>query len=379
MQALKTRVTWILLTLLISVAPPSLATNIQFEDLAGRTITLKQPAQKVILGEGRFLPAMGVVFPEDPLAPVIAMLGNYKRIDPGSYAQYEKLFPKINQIPTIGLQSANSFSVEQAIDLQPDVAIFGLGGQHGPGARNKRIVEQLEAAGITVVFIDFRIKPLEHTVKSIQVLGKLFAKEQQAKQFNEFYQAQLALVSDRLKNRQFTRQNVFIHSRVGLSDQCCETMSHGMMGKFIAFAGGTNIAEPLLPGVAGVLNFEYLLAEQPDIYIATAVGSIQAAKKAPNRIVLGAGVETNIARSSLIHAAQVTGVDELEAVQNKQAYAIWHHFYNTPFNVAAVQQMAKWFHPKLFADLKPQQTLQTLYQDYSPIPLDGVYWVGLND
>ena len=66
-------------------------------------------------------------------------------------------------------------------------------------------------------------------------------------------------------------------------------------------------------------------------------------------------------------------------MQDGQAYAIWHHFYNSPFNVVAVQAMAKWFHPQLFADLDPRATMATLYTRFQPIPLDGTYWTRLND
>jgi iron complex transport system substrate-binding protein len=59
-------------------------------------------------------------------------------------------------------------------------------------------------------------------------------------------------------------------------------------------------------------------------------------------------------------------------------HGIWHHFYTSPFNVVAVQAMAKWLHPALFADLDPRATLQMLYQRFQPVPLDGVYWVSLD-
>ena len=72
--------------------------------------------------------------------------------------------------------------------------------------------------------------------------------------------------------------------------------------------------------------------------------------------------------------AQRRGIVQLQAVHEGRAYALWHHFYNSPFNVAAVQVLAKWLHPTLFADIDPRATLQTLYQRFQPIPLEGTYW-----
>ncbi len=53
-------------------------------------------------------------------------------------------------------------------------------------------------------------------------------------------------------------------------------------------------------------------------------------------------------------------------VKKGHAYAIWHLFYNSPFNVVAVQVMAKWLHPGLFADVDPRHTLQEIYRRFQP-------------
>ncbi|MEY4561097.1 MAG: hypothetical protein RLZZ618_374, partial [Pseudomonadota bacterium] len=42
--------------------------------------------------------------------------------------------------------------------------------------------------------------------------------------------------------------------------------------------------------------------------------------------------------------------------------------------VVAVQAMAKWLHPTLFADLDPRQTLQEMHTRFQPIELQGEYW-----
>ncbi|WP_315980744.1 hypothetical protein [Aliamphritea spongicola] len=45
--------------------------------------------------------------------------------------------------------------------------------------------------------------------------------------------------------------------------------------------------------------------------------------------------------------------------------------------MAAVQVFAKWMYPQAFADLNPDQTLQTLFERFQPVPLEGTYWVKL--
>lgn len=360
-------------------------TNIRVTDLAERTVTLSHPAKRIILGESRYLFALSILNPDHPLDNIVGMLADLQSIDPGTYQQYQQRFPEIDDIPRVGHTSADSFSVEKVLSLNADLAIFGVEG-HGPGARNAQLIDQLERAGVTVVFIDFRNDPLINTVKSMRLLGDVLGKNARADAFIEYYQAQLDRVVKPLaiamaKHSQHSPA-VFLHSRVGLQDLCCETMARGMMAAFLDNVGGQNIAKERVPGSAGILNLEYLLTEQPDIYIATAIGAAQNleadAANQPPYIVLGAGVSRSDAQASFQRAIKESALGSLTAVRNGHAYAIWHHFYNTPLNIAAVQVFAKWLYPQTFADLDPHATLETLYQRFQPVPLNGTYWVELD-
>ena len=347
-------------------------------DLAGRQVTVQVPVGKMILGEGRYLPAIAVLDHADPVARIAGMGGDLKSLDPSTYAQFERHFPAIADIPLIGHGAATTFSVEKAIAAKPDVAVFGLSGGHGPTAKQKEILDQLDAANIPVVIVDFRSEPLLNTPKSIALLGRLMGREEQAAAFLHFYTAELARVHDRLAGVT-EKPRVFLESRVGLREECCETIGDAMLGRFVEWAGGVNMGASLIPGVAGLVSIETLLTDQPDIYVATAIGSPLTTAETPDRIVLGAGATTDQARASLSHAMRRTGVAQLDAVREKRVHTLWHHFYNTPMNVAAVQAMAKWLHPELFADLDPEATLKTFFDRYQPFPLDGVYWASLAD
>ncbi|MDA7949488.1 MAG: ABC transporter substrate-binding protein [Hyphomicrobiaceae bacterium] len=349
---------------------------ISVTDLIGRRVTLKAPAQKVILGEGRYIAALGILDRDDPTKRLVGSLGEFKSLDPAGYGQYLKAFPKLAEVPLFGGPSADTVSVEKAIALKPDLAIFGKSG-HGPSSRTKAIVEKIEAAGIPVVFIDFRDAPLVNTPKSMRLLGKLLDREIEAEEYIRFYESELAKVRNRLKQAQPRKPTVFIEVHVGRNIPCCFTMSEGLMGRFIDFAGGKNIAKDLVPGPSGTINLEHLIATQPEIYIGTAIGSPSTIKSAPKYIVLGTGVSADMARASLRRGLDRKGIADLNAVSSGNAHAIWHHFYNSPLNVVAVQAFAKWFHPDLFADLDPEETLRTLFTRFQAVPLRGVYWASL--
>lgn len=352
--------------------------TVTLTDVSGREVTLEVPVKHMILGEGRFLPSLGILDPENPVRWVAGMMGEFKSLDPGSFAQYRKKFPEIDNIPLIGRSGEATFSTEKAITVEPDVAIFGLSGGHGPGSDSHEILSQLGAAHIPVVMIDFRSKPFENTPKSIRILGKLMGREDQAEAFIDFYEKNLAKVTDRTRNIE-DKPSVFLESRVGLQNHCCEAMGNQMIGKFVELAGGNNVFADKIPGIISQISIEQLLIEQPDIHVATAIGSAgQDASQNLNRVVLGALATAENARASLARSVERVGFAELDAVRTKQVYAVWHHVYNNPLNVAVLQAMAKWFHPDLFADLDPQATLEEFFARFQAVDLNGVYWIGLD-
>jgi len=346
-------------------------------DLAGRSVTVAVPVDAIILGEGRYLPNLAILDRADPTARIAAMMGDFKQLDPATYRQYAARFPRLDAIPVVGRSDTSTFSLEKAIDVRADLAVFGLSGGHGPGPADVEILDLLKGAGIPAVIVDFRIDPLVNTPKSLALLGKLMGREAEAVEFRAFYHDELDRVVSRLSGVT-EKPRVFMESRVGLGEDCCEAIGDIMMGRFIATAGGENVFAARFPGTHGTVALEHLIVDQPDIYVGTAIGSQLSAGAAGRRIVLGPDVPADAARASLVRATQRIGIASLAAVQAKNAHAIWHHFYNSPMNVVAVQAMAKWFHPARFRDLDPQATLEAYFRRFQPVPPRGVYWTSLN-
>ncbi len=342
-------------------------------DLAGRSVTVPARVERILLGESRLLPALAIL-EGDPTGRLVAMMGDLEQIDPATYAQWRNRFPKLDGVARVGRSGASSFSDERALATRAQVAIFSLGGGFTPGERDRETLSRLQASGIVVVFVDFRHDPLGNTPRSIELLGRMLGKESQAAAFNSYWRQQLDVVRTRLQRPRGSDPSVFLDSRVGLSSTCCETLV-GMLGKLVPAAGGRNIATGLVPGEHGILNPELLISRQPDVYVGTGIGSMQTLQGASGRIALGAGVTQQAARQSFQIALQRAPMPQLQAVKQGRAYALWHHFYNSPFNVVAVQVMAKWLHPDLFQDVDPRKTMEEMYRRFQPLPLDGVYWV----
>lgn len=357
-----------LFALMLVSAEAQAQRQITLTDVAGRTVTITVPVRHVVLGEGRQLNALALLH-KNPVALVAGWLGDLKRLDAKTYELFRAANPAIDKIPLLGITNESTFSVEKALAVKPDVAIFS--GGHGPSKRSAEAVRQFEAAGIPVVFIDFHDQPLKNSVKSIAILGKLLGEEEKAGAYIKLYQERLDRIASRLASANPKRPTVFIHMHAKLWE-CCPSAGKGNLGEYISFAGGQNIAADVLPGATGQINLEYVIQRNPEIYIAT--GGAHAIGKG---LAIGTFVSEADARKALALIAEEKGIASLAAVANGRVYGLWHHFYNSPLNILAVEAFAKWFHPELFADIDPDKTLAEINEKFLAVPFRGTYWVKL--
>ncbi len=369
---------WWLLFLSISHINLSHA-SIQITDIAGRNITLDAPAQRIILGEGRFLAVLGVLGVNRPLDRVVGMMNDFKQFDPAGYQAYQTAFPEIDQIPTFGQTSETSVSVEKILQLKPEVAIFGLDG-HGPGAKSKDILEILSAVGVKVVFIDFRQNPIQHTARSVEIVGQVLGYSDAALAFSQDYQQRLNHIRTTLADvPQSAYPKVLLDVWASTKQPCCFTIAEGLFADMALFAGGISIAKGQLPGPVGKISAEAALISGFDIYIGTYSGALtsnQTTHNQPthyNSLILGAQVPYDNAQQSLKTVLNGRHFSHLSPVTSGRSYALWHHFYNSPLNLYAIESMAKWFHPDRFQSLNPENTLTELLKGFAPVDLKGTY------
>jgi len=343
--------------------------TIVITDIVGRHVTVKRPVKRILLGEGRQLMALSLIH-SDPVSVLAGWQGDFIHQDPTTYGRYRERFPGIEKVPVVGGGHVETFSVEQALAVAPDVAVFS--GGYGPSFKSTEIISRFEAAGIPVVFIDFIAKPLEHTTRSLAILGQLLGREKEAQAYNDFYDAHVKRIAERLAQAKPKLPNVFMHAHAGLGD-CCASPSRYTIGAFIDAAGGHNIAADILKQPFGTLNLEYVLAQNPDLYVGT--GGIHLQGK--GGLVMGPGIEESVSRAALASVVARPGLADLAAVRNGRVYGLWHIFNNNPANFLAVEVLAKWFHPELFADVDPAASLRELNERFLPVTMQGTYWIAL--
>ncbi|OBX38309.1 corrinoid ABC transporter substrate-binding protein [Halomonas elongata] len=352
------------------------ADEITVTDVAGREVTVDAPVDRVILGEGRQIYLLGALQPEDPFAHVVGWREDFSQADPDNYARYAAKFPELKDIPTFGGFKDGTFDVEQAAALEPDVVLMNL--EAKAATEDAAYDDKLAELGIPILYVDFREAPLEHTIPSMRLMGKLLGKQEAAEDFIDFAEAQMARVTDTIESAAPERPRVFVDRAGGYSEDCCMSFGPGNFGEYVELAGGTNIAKDIIPNTFGSLNPEQIIAANPQQVVVTG-GNWDAYVPGGDWVGVGPGADMTTARAKLEALTERTAMTGIEAVANDDVHAIWHQFYNSPYYFVAVQRLAKWFHPALFADLDPGATMEELHDRFLPVDYEPGYWVSLKE
>ena len=356
------------------MATPLQAEPIVVTDIVGREVSVDRPVERFVVSEGRYIPLLALLRPDNPVEGLVGMMTTLGWTQPGLEKQLYARFPEARDIPLFGHRSADSVSVERIIDLDPQVAVFGLG-DHGPGAESAELIAQLEAAGIAVVFIDFRLDPLNNTIPSVELIGRILGEEARAAEYVDFYRARRDAVAARVAEVTH-RPTVFMQVHPGRRD-CCWGMADGMLGPFVEQAGGINIADRAAPGPTTQHTAEFLIVEDPDVWIGTASGTVEEYERGDLPVAVGPGMTADTAADSLNRYLSAPEFAHLSAVRNGRAHVFWHNFYNSPFNVVVLEALAGWIHPDRFRDTDPQATLEHIVATFLPFVADGTYFASV--
>lgn len=351
--------------------------KIKLKDITGREVEVSVPVERVILGEGRQIYFTGAMDSEAPFKRVVGWRDDFQKADLDGYNIYLKKFPEMAKIPTFGGMKDGTFDIEQAVTLKPDVIIMNIDAKSA--TEESGYIEKLSKVGIPLVYVDFREKSIENTDPSMRLIGKLFGKEQKAEEFVKFHDEQIARVTDVIeKTKDLKKPVVFMERAGGYSDDCCMSFGSENFGKMVEMAGGKNLAAGIIPGTFGTVNPEQIIASNPDQVIVTGA-NWELYVPSGNWVGVGPGADKALARKKLAALMQRPAFTDIKAVKDGNVHAVWHQFYNNPYQFVAIQQIAKWLHPDLFKDLDPEATFQELHTRFLPVDYHTGYFVSLKD
>ena len=107
----------------------------------------------------------------------------------------------------------------------------------------------------------------------------------------------------------------------------------------------------------------------PDYYLMT--GSKRPGKGTAI-IPFGYNVDEKAVASAFGALLARQGVSSIPAVTQGHTGALYHHFYNNPYNIVAIETLSKIFYPDLFKDIDPLADYHTIIKDYTRIPDDKI-------
>lgn len=348
--------------------------NIEITDVSGQTVTLKKPAERVVVQwsatGGAFL-TMAALEGKDVAKTIVGIDPYLQKTRTDMWNQFKKDIPELDKIPQIGSVNDKTFDTEKVISLNPDVIFIPLNMKDQYESDYK---PKLDAAGITTIYIDYHAEKLENHQKTIEVIGKALGKEERAKEIKTFYTDHLTKVLDRVKTINKTKPTVYIEAgnegpeAFGLSYS--DKIAWGALATRV---GGDLITKDVVKSAEPV-NPEFVLDKNPDVILIT--GSYWPKKASSMRL----GYDTDEAHSQELLKAFTTerkGWDALKAVTNKKVFSAHHGLPREVYDVAVFEYLAKTFYPEEFSDIDPENTLKEFYDKFLPFTYGGIWFMQL--
>lgn len=350
---------------------------IEVTDVAGRAVKVKKGVERAILGEGRLMYALSALDKEAPFRRVIGWKDDLIKFDPDAYRKFKAIFPKdTDRLINFGNPFAGDFSIEKVVASKADLVILELGTLQK--AEETGVMAKLDKVGVPVIFVDFRFNATENTIPSLLLLGRVFDREAKAAEFLDFYMREMRRVTNVVQGIPVkSRPLVFLENAPGYDgDFCCNTFGSYNFGRFVELAGGRNWGSTKFSGYSSNVNLEAVIADKPDLIIGTGANWAEESPSVKS-VLLGYEAKEAGVDERLKALSERLGFKDLSAVKNKRFHSIYHQFYNSPFHFVAIQQIAKWVHPKEFADLDPKVTFEELHARFLPFGVSGQFWASL--
>lgn len=368
-MTLKTRIAAGLAFLLLPLLAQAGDWPVTVKDLDNRTVTIEHKPQRIILQDGRDIFALALLARDNPFANVVAWNNLPKKQDSETWNVLKRKWPDAEKILDMKFSDQGNVDLETVISRQPDLMIAQLRAK--PSLVQTGVLAKLEALHIPVVFVDYELHPVENTLPSIALLGKVMGQTDRAQAYIDFYQQRLDMIHQRLANLS-KKPLVFIEPIAGvggLDNGCCFTHARNGWGGLVEAAGGINIGSQLLPGATGTISVEKIISMNPDYYLLT--GSKRPGKGTAV-IPFGYNVDPKEVQMAFNALLARQGVSSIPAVVKGHTGAVYHHFYNNPYNIIAIEILSKTFYPEQFADVDPLADFHALIKQFTQLPDDTI-------
>lgn len=348
---------------------------IEITDVTGRTVTLKKPAERVVLqwsGAGGPFFTISALMGKDTPKVIAGMDTSLQDYRADMWKHFTTEMPELAKIPVVGTVGDKTFNAEQVVALNPDVIFIpvDLKDQYESDAKAK-----MDAAGIQTIYIDYHAEKLESHQKSIEAIGKALGKEERAAEINKFYTERVTRVLDRVSKINKPKPTVYLEVGMNGPEEFGNSFSSNYSWGALATMAGADVITKDVIKKTSPINPEFILEKNPDIIMI--MGSY--CPKKPTSMRLGFEA-TEASSQELLKAFTIErqGWSELKAVENKQVYSAHHGLPREVFDAAVFEYLAKTFYPEEFADVDPEATLKEFYDKFLPFSYSGIWFMHMN-
>ena len=343
-------------------------------DVADRTVTLEAAPSKIILGESRQVYSLLFLQRDNLMDKVVAWGTDIQSAAPDIYDRLVKVQPKAAELPTVGSVAKGDLSVENLLEYNPDLFLMTL--EQYESAKQAGFDAKLDSAKVPYLVTDFRKKPVENTHTSVRLLGQVFGVSDKAEEFLTYYDSLVNPVLEAAKAKaEADRPSVFVWRSPGISEPG-RTFGESNFGQIVTASGGNNLGTTLIDGDAGTVTAEQLIASQPDIIIATG-GDWEKQKVSEKTVIkyvkLGYNATPEETNQTLGQLSGETGYSELKAFSDKKVYAIYHQFYDAPYNFLAYVAFAEWQGLKVDGLPEVDAAWSDFHDKFMPFKAEGIF------
>ena len=348
---------------------------IEITDVTGRTVTLKKPAERVVLqwsGAGGPFFTISALMGKDTPKVIAGMDTSLQDYRADMWKHFTAEMPELAKIPVVGTVGDKTFNAEQVVALNPDVIFIpvDLKDQYESDAKAK-----MDAAGIQTIYIDYHAEKLESHQKSIEAIGKALGKEERAAEISKFYTDRVTRVLDRVSKINKPKPTVYLEVGMNGPEEFGNSFSSNYSWGALATMAGADVITKDAIKKSSPINPEFVLEKNPDIIMI--MGSYWPKKPTSMRL----GFEATEDSSQALLKAFTTerqGWSELKAVENKQVYSAHHGLPREVFDAAVFEYLAKTFYPEEFKDVDPEATLKEFYDKFLPFSYSGIWFMHMN-
>lgn len=325
-----------------------------FTDTAGKEHELPVPLENVVVINRNTAEAIQVLGAQDKvIATGDTTLANNPYLDYGD-------------LPDVG--KTGEVNLELILSLKPQ-AVFAY-----TNRPDQTLEDKLEPAGIAVIRMNNYLA--DQMEEEYRLLGKLFNKEDRAKEFVLWKNGIEQQLADRVSEIPEEEKKSVMALSVGFlnSDGGYRIFPSASLdgkpgvgeGYATLLAGGVDAADlqwdPAESSTTILVDEEYVLSRNPDVLTlhGTWLGGYDAEGTDEHREVIE-NIKT------------ISSVPQLKAGQNNELYIFHTNFIGSDKRYIGVLQLAKYLYPERFTDLDADQYMAEYFEQWLEVPDQGVW------